>query len=156
MRLTTRVAGIILKDDEILLMHRVKNGDEYWVFPGGGLEDTDSSPEKGLIRELIEETTLTVTIKKLLYKHDYTTSDGLYYFCDYVSGIPSLGDSIELERMKAGKTDLYEPAWYPTSALSSLLVYPLEIRDLLIKDLNSNFEHEPIVQKYDTKDLRKS
>jgi len=154
MRLPIRVAGIIIRNGEILLIHRVKNNSEYWVFPGGGLENTDLSNKEGLLREIEEETCLEVKVKKLLYQHDYGTNKGLYFLCDYISGKEKLGESIEKERMKEGKDDLYEPKWYLISELKKMLIYPLEIRDLLIFDVENTFDHEPIVQKMETKDLR--
>lgn len=156
MRLSTRVAGIILKDTNILLIHRTKPDREYWVLPGGGLEDTDSSPEAGLLREISEETTLSVEVLRLIYTHDYTTNNGLYYLCRYISGQPKLGDFIEKQKMESGKDDLYEPAWVPVSTLPNLLLYPLEIRDWLISDLKDNFVDTPRAQKIETKDLRGS
>lgn len=96
MLLPTRVAGIIIKDGkEILLIHRKKEDSEYWVFPGGSLEDTDASLEAGLLREIKEETCVEVEIQKLVYTHEYTTSKGLYFICKYISGNPVLGESIE-------------------------------------------------------------
>jgi ADP-ribose pyrophosphatase YjhB (NUDIX family) len=38
-RLNKRAAAVIIKDGKILLMRRVKNGREYFVFPGGGIEN---------------------------------------------------------------------------------------------------------------------
>ncbi len=34
-----RVAAVIIKDDKILLIRRIKNGQEYYVFPGGGVKE---------------------------------------------------------------------------------------------------------------------
>jgi 8-oxo-dGTP diphosphatase len=155
MRLPTRVAGIIIKDERVVLMHRNKNGQEYWVFPGGGLEDSDSSPEEGLLREIQEETTLSVKVNKLLYTHDYTSNNGLYYLCDFISGTLKLGDSVELKRMQEGKGDLYEPVWVSLANLNNLLLYPLEIRDWLTNDIKNNFADAPRQQKLNIKDLRK-
>ena len=28
------------------LIHRKKNGEEYWLFPGGGVEDTETVEEE--------------------------------------------------------------------------------------------------------------
>ena len=52
----TRVAGIILMNHGIALMHRKdvkKRSDyqEYYTFPGGGLEEGET-PEEGTIREI--------------------------------------------------------------------------------------------------------
>lgn len=61
-----RSAGIVIKDGKVLLMHRFNKGDEYWVFPGGGVEEGET-PEQAAVREIGEETTITAIPKKFLY-----------------------------------------------------------------------------------------
>ncbi|MBN1162492.1 NUDIX domain-containing protein [Patescibacteria group bacterium] len=156
MILPIRVAGIIIKENNILLIHRVKNTQEYWVLPGGGLEDTDASEAEGLLREIKEETCIDVNISKLIYTHDYGDNKGLYYLCNYIVGEPQLGESIEKERMEKGNNDIYEPVWVPLDELSSILLYPLEIRDWLTEDLKDNFTNTPRTQKLATTDLRQN
>jgi len=51
------VAGIVVKDGQVLLMHRFKNGEEHWVFPGGGQEEGET-PEETVVREIEEETSM--------------------------------------------------------------------------------------------------
>lgn len=46
----TRAAGIIIKDGKILLMRRVKDGREYFVFPGGSIEKNET-PKNSLRQE---------------------------------------------------------------------------------------------------------
>ncbi len=53
-----RAARAILIDDRgrLVLIKRTKPGQEpYWTAPGGGVEDSDSSIEAALYRELSEE-----------------------------------------------------------------------------------------------------
>jgi 8-oxo-dGTP diphosphatase len=52
-----RAAALIIKEDKILLMHRKKEGREYWVFPGGSVEEGET-PEEAVIREIMEELSL--------------------------------------------------------------------------------------------------
>ena len=59
-----RAVAILIKNDEILLIYR-KNEKEYFVFPGGGVEERETI-EQAVIRELMEETTIEVKINKLL------------------------------------------------------------------------------------------
>jgi len=152
----TRAAGIIIKGDtRILLMHRIKNGDEYYTFPGGGVEESETLSD-AVIREIFEETTLKVIIDRELYFHDYETSEGHYFLCKYLHGEPKLGDSIEKERMKKDKNDFYKPEWIETNKLNNLLVYPLEIRDWLITDLANGFSYDIRIAKLKTSDLRQS
>jgi 8-oxo-dGTP diphosphatase len=54
-----RVSGIIIKEGKILLIRRVKEGREYFVFPGGGVEDNESV-EEALVRELKEEASIDI------------------------------------------------------------------------------------------------
>ena len=37
-----RVSAIIINDGKILLIHRFRDGKEYWVLPGGGVEQSES------------------------------------------------------------------------------------------------------------------
>ena len=65
-----RVAGIIFMNNGIALMHRkdvIKRKDyqEYYTFPGGGLEEGET-PEEGTIREIKEEFGINVKIVKKL------------------------------------------------------------------------------------------
>jgi 8-oxo-dGTP diphosphatase len=57
MRKPIRAVAILIKDSQILLMWRNKEGKEYWTFPGGGVEG-DEKYEDAVIRELGEETTV--------------------------------------------------------------------------------------------------
>jgi 8-oxo-dGTP pyrophosphatase MutT (NUDIX family) len=62
-----RAVGIIVKDGTILLMHRVKNGRKFYVFPGGGVEPNER-PEEGLKREIKEEAGLEVKEVEFLFE----------------------------------------------------------------------------------------
>lgn len=159
MRKPIRAVGICIKDNEILLMWRKKEGREYWVFPGGGVEDNEK-PEESVLRELQEETTVTAKVEKLLYHHIYDHnennwgSDQYFYLCSYISGTPKLRkDSPEVEKMKSG-TNLFKPQWVSIEKLSDLLLYPLEIRDWLIEDIESGFAKTPREQRLKLTDLR--
>lgn len=93
-----RSAGIVIKDNKVLVMHRVNKGDEYWVFPGGGQEDGET-PEQTAVREIDEETTLKVKAGKLVYHIVWDTGEeNFFYLCEYISGEPQLRpDSKEFE-----------------------------------------------------------
>ena len=60
-----RAAAIILDRNRILLMHRIKEGKEYYVLPGGTIEKGES-PEETVIREIKEETNLDAKIERKL------------------------------------------------------------------------------------------
>ena len=48
------------ENDAILLIHRLKNGRDYWVIPGGGAKGNETTVETA-IREINEE--LSIQLK---------------------------------------------------------------------------------------------
>lgn len=151
-----RAVAIVVKNGNVLIMHRIKNGWEYYNFPGGGVEDGETV-EQAVLREVKEETSLEVKIEKLLYHHIYDNgSEQFFYLCGYVSGEPKLGDGNELRGMKKGENNYYQPMWYEISKISQLLLYPLEIKDWFLEDTESDFKNVPREAKIKISDLRKS
>ena len=149
-----RAVAILIKDKKVLLMHRTREGKEYWVFPGGGKEENESV-EEAVVREIEEEASIKCKIVKLLYTHIYPDMDNRqhYFLCEYISGEPKLGNYNELETMKNGN-QTYKPIWIDMNQLPKLLLYPLEIRDWLIKDYKNNFRNNPKSATLNSKDLR--
>ncbi len=151
-----RAAAIMPHQDNILLMHRLNRGQEYFVFPGGGVEENETI-EHAVLREVLEETTINAEIEKLIYHHVYDNgSEQYYYLCRYVRGTPKLGEANESASMARGDDQFFEPAWYPISSISHMLLYPLEIRDWLIADLARGFPATPRSASYRIADLRQS
>ena len=136
-----RAVAILIKDNKVLLIHR-KNEKEYFVFPGGGVENGETV-EQAVVRELKEETTINVKIDRLLYHHIYDNDTELFFFlCDYISGEAKLADdSPEKEEMLEGK-EFFNPVWVEIKELRNSLLYPLEIRDWLLEDVADNFQKQ--------------
>jgi 8-oxo-dGTP diphosphatase len=151
----TRAICIMIKDNEVLLIHRFKNDEEYWVFPGGSVDEGETV-EEAVVREVLEETSMPTEVDKLLYEHHYETSDQYYYLCKYTSGEPILGNAIEKKRMEKSTSDIYVPEWVAIEQLPNMLVYPLEVRDWLIEDLKSGFKEKPLTATLKASELRKS
>lgn len=132
-----RVAGIVLSHDQkrIVLLERLKEGRHFWVFPGGGFEDTDTNEEAALLRELHEETNAKVHVIKQSYTLDVAGhSKQLFYICEYISGeLQVIGEEAE----KHNENDQYYVRWYDVDELNTLSVFPLEVRDWIVDDLRS-------------------
>lgn len=117
----TAVRAIVIKDDQLLVMHRNKFGNEYETLPGGGVE-LGEVPEDAVSRELSEETSIIVGGKRLVFEEAAGDPYGtqLVYLCEYIAGEPQLApDSEEAFINKLGK-NLYEPKWVPLSDLSKM------------------------------------
>jgi 8-oxo-dGTP diphosphatase len=70
-RLRTRVNGVLIQEDRILMIkHNMGNGKYFWNVPGGGMKFGSSSTEN-LKREFIEETGLEISIDNFLCTYEY-------------------------------------------------------------------------------------
>jgi 8-oxo-dGTP diphosphatase len=86
-----RYQGAIIKDHHVLLLrHREhKTGRSYWLFPGGGIEDGETE-EQCVVREMFEETGLTVNVERLLFTQPFLQPDAYkqrnIYLCSILDG----------------------------------------------------------------------
>jgi 8-oxo-dGTP diphosphatase len=63
--MSQRVAVLIRRGDSLLLIRRVKEGKEYHVVPGGGVEDGETLVQAAR-REILEELSLTIDVERIL------------------------------------------------------------------------------------------
>ena len=119
----TRVVGIIIKEGQILLMHRVKNGEEYYVLPGGGIEENENT-EDALKREIKEELSLDISKHELAFEIDNKGSREIYYLITNFNGTPKLGGP---EKEKMNEQNQYYPEWFN-------LVKASELKNLLPRE----------------------
>jgi len=124
-----RAVGIIIKNDKILLIRRIKEGEEYYVFPGGGV--MEESVKDALIREINEELSLSVTIDKLLFKIENQGREEHYFLVKEFIGKLKLGGE-ENERMN--KNNQYYPQWISLRGLSRINnLYPELAKDKIME-----------------------
>jgi len=119
-RRAVRASAIVVRDNKILLIHRKKEGREYWVFPGGGIEEGEKG-EEAVLRELEEETGLKGKLIKLTFFDVNFGANHPFYLVEVNSSKVKLGGS-ELERNS--ENDWYNPEWVSLSKLSNLNLLP--------------------------------
>jgi 8-oxo-dGTP pyrophosphatase MutT (NUDIX family) len=124
-----RVGVVVIKDDKVLLMHRVKNGKAYYSFLGGRPESGET-PEQTALRELKEETNLDGVLGKCLgtVSEKEIGSVGLYYLCTQFSGNPELGGP---EKEVSCPENQFSLEWIALADLKKITVYPTELIDLI-------------------------
>ena len=89
-------AAAVIFDEgrNILLVKSTYNRFHPWGLPGGSLEYGEH-PEEAIIREVMEETHLTICIQKLLLVSSWTPDRvGLYYLCRITGGTFSPSDEV--------------------------------------------------------------
>jgi len=120
-----RAAAIIINEGKILLMRRIKNGEEYFSFPGG-LVESNETPEQAVVRELKEEFTLEIKIDRLMFDMESMGKHGYYYLVTEFTGTPVLGGE---EKMIMTEANQFHPAWMPLEKLRDLEnLYPEDVR----------------------------
>ena len=138
----TRVAGIIPMQDGFALMHRVgvirrKDYQEYYAFPGGGLEEGET-PEEGTIREIKEEFGIDVKIVKKLYEtySEKFHQKEIFYLCEYLKGEFGTGEGPEFSNdPNYADSGEYLPEIIKKEEIESLLLLPLEIKEKFVEDI---------------------
>ncbi len=121
---------IIIHNEKILLIHRIKNDKEYYVLPGGAIESGET-PEEAAIREVKEETNLDVEIGQLLWKfrEDYNNTYGYYFIAKKFGGNLKLGGP---EAKKQSKNNKYILEWTSLKKMNRITLYPEKIKDNII------------------------
>ncbi len=120
-----RAGVIITKNNQILLIHRRKNGLEYFVLPGGGVEQGET-PEQAAIREAKEETGLDV----ILSERHIDTKDARdhnphrYFYVQSFSGTLQLGGE---EALINNPQNFYELEWHPLNDIKTITFYPADL-----------------------------
>ncbi|MED1566707.1 NUDIX hydrolase [Bacillus paramycoides] len=117
-----RGAAIIVQDDKIALIKRVRESEVYFVFPGGGIEEGET-PEEATKREVYEELGIHIQVKNLIAKVEYKGTE--YYYDAYVTGgVFGSGNGEEFELKDRGS---YIPVWLPIKELLNINIKPYDV-----------------------------
>ncbi|MBU1202700.1 NUDIX domain-containing protein [Patescibacteria group bacterium] len=127
-----RSAVIIIKDEKILLIHRIKNDNEYYAFPGGTIEKNEKSEETA-IREIKEETNLDIVLDKLLWEYKDEHHYGYYFLAKTFEGKIKLGWP---ETGRNNPNNQYNLEWIKLDNLDNILLYPEEIAKRIKQTFN--------------------
>lgn len=120
MEISERAAVVILDGDRILLMHRRKRGEDYYVVPGGGIKSGET-PEEAAVREAKEETGLDVRLDRKLRVFDDDGRRGHYFLATEFGGEQRVGGP---ERERMSSENRYDLEWVEIGRLRSIVLRP--------------------------------
>lgn len=82
------VGGVVLRDNEILLVRHTYGAAKGQLLIPGGYVQNGEMPEAAIIREVLEETGVTVTVKELIGIRFQIKNWYAIFLLDYESGEP--------------------------------------------------------------------
>jgi 8-oxo-dGTP pyrophosphatase MutT (NUDIX family) len=126
--------------NELILIKRrkYKNNDivkEYYVFPGGHLDENESFKD-AVIREIKEELGISVKIERELvhcYNEDLQ-QDEVFFECKYLNGVIGTGDGEEWTNPDIYKYGSYEIVYVNINELHKINVLPSNIKEFVIQN----------------------
>lgn len=127
------VRAIVINDsNQLLVINRDKFGNKYTTLPGG-LVAFNEQPEQAILRELSEETSITVQNPRLVFiDHADFYGDQLVYYCDYIDGEPALRHDTQEHAISQMGQNLYTPAWLNLSDLPDARFLSPELQRAII------------------------
>ena len=131
--------GIVIHDGKLLAIHRQRDNQEYYVFPGGHVDPGETLAQT-CAREVLEETSVVARPFRELYKfwyedHKHHRGDGWQTFmaCEYQSGEPQPTDAEEYtDPLRRGGN--YKPVWLPLDEVEKVDLRPSFVKRQLLKD----------------------
>jgi len=142
-------AGIVLiKENKVALIERHRAGLDYFVFPGGGVDEGET-PEQAAIRETMEELGITVKIKQKVAEINLgPKSRQIYFLVEHISGEFGTGNGEEFTDSDPNDPDegIYVPIWMPIAELPRHTnIYPVDLAKLVVKSVRDGWRKKPLV-----------
>ncbi|WP_409294670.1 NUDIX hydrolase [Peribacillus sp. SCS-26] len=116
-----RSAAVILKKNRAVLIKRKRENEEYYVFPGGGIEAGESA-EEAVIRECMEELGVSIKIKDFFMDVEFQGKQH-YYLAEIIKGEISSGLGEEYTDPERNR-GTYQPLWVRIGDFPSLDIRP--------------------------------
>jgi 8-oxo-dGTP pyrophosphatase MutT (NUDIX family) len=143
----TRAGVILIENKKVVLIERHRAGLDYFVFPGGGVDEGET-PEQGAVREAMEELGLEVAIQRKVAIIHFDQSTQHYYLVERIGG--EFGTGVGEEYTDADPSDpqegIYIPIWMSIDELPQHeKVYPAEVARLVLKAQTTGWPDEPVI-----------
>ena len=141
-----KARGIVIKNNDILVMRRYKFGVEYYTLVGGGVKE-DERPEDAARREIMEESGIDVQVERQVFE-EHQQEFGIQYIflCTYIHGEPVLAPDSEeawLNDHTAGR-NTYQPMWLPVPMVGKVPFRSPALQKALVDGFAHGFPSETL------------
>ena len=126
-----RSAVILLRDGHVALIERERDGQRYYLFPGGGVEDSESL-QAAARREALEELGVATRVGRLVAVSDTPARKQYYFSAEIVGGRFGTGAGEELKSSADSRRGSYNPMWVKVADLRDIDVRPASLRDFIV------------------------
>jgi 8-oxo-dGTP diphosphatase len=135
-----RSGVIILEDDRVALIERVRDGHTYYVFPGGTIE-SDETAEAAAAREAYEELGVHIQVHTLAAVVTFRTGQQYYYHATIHSGQFGTGTGQELTSGPSSARGSYRPIWLTWQELTRYDIRPHALAQAVAAGVLSSLLH---------------
>lgn len=120
-----RGRAIVIHEERVALLQRNRGGQIYYVFPGGGIEGSET-PEEAAVREVYEELGIVIRPEKLVAVVQWGGHTMHFYQAALIGGSFGSGSGAEFHSYSPER-GTYTPVWLDVSSLTSVDVRPEEL-----------------------------
>ena len=135
--LRDRAAVILVENNQVALIKRIRNNSVYYVFPGGEIDEGED-PETAAKREAFEELGVKVNVSECLSKVEFNGTQ-YFFLAEIVDGTFGTGQGEEYTGVNSDR-GTYLPIWINIETLSNLEVKPKEVA-MKVQSIFNNSTH---------------
>ncbi|MFS0782671.1 NUDIX domain-containing protein [Bacillus sp. 1P06AnD] len=117
-----RSSIILIQENKVALIKRIRNSSLYYVFPGGGIEEGETA-EEAAEREAFEELGVEVKINRCFAQINFNGTQS-FFLAEQIGGTFGTGKGDEY---KVGNRGIYVPLWINVENICSMDVRPWEV-----------------------------
>jgi 8-oxo-dGTP pyrophosphatase MutT (NUDIX family) len=131
-----KVRAVIIQNNSVLLIHRIKKTREHYVFPGGSVEDSDENDLLALVRECKEELGVDILVQNLITSNSFGEAkeqqEELFYSCKIIGGKLGTGEGPEFQK-ESGYEGMHTLCWVATKDFYGKDIQPREVATIILE-----------------------
>lgn len=136
-----RAAALITEQGRVAAIERNRDGNVYYLFPGGKVEAGETS-EEAVVREVREELGLEVEVGRLIAEVAFGANVQLYYLASVVGGRFGTGEGAEYSDGRELTAGTYAPVWLEIDGVLGVPLRPRCVAELLAESGRAGWPSE--------------